>query len=430
MDKQQAGGIGFLPAAALVAGNMIGSGIFLLPASLSAFGGYSLSGWLLSTVGAILIAMTFAALSRRRPLTGGPYAYTRAAFGSFSGFLVAWGYWIALWSGNAAIAVAFIANLTPFFPGLNQAPALAAACCVVSVWLCTWLNLRGVKEAAHFQLITTLLRLAPILLVATAGFFHFDMDNLGVAHVEVGWLDAVLQTAALTLWSFLGIESATVPAADIRNPEKNIARATMAGTIFSAIIFIAASTAVMGAIAPGELAKAPAPFALAARHMWGDAGYYLVAAAAAIACLGALNGWILLQGQIPWAASADGLFPKWFGHKNRRGAPDSALIISSILITVMVVFNYSKSLQQQFQQMILLATLSSIIPYLFCALATPVLATGDGGKSRRKSIYVLAALTTLFSIAAIIGTGWQTVAYGLALLAAGVPVYLAMRRLR
>jgi APA family basic amino acid/polyamine antiporter len=429
MAERATGGIGFWPAAALVAGNMIGSGIFLLPAALSVFGGYSLIGWGISTVGAILLALTFAALSRRRPLTGGPYAYTREAFGPFSGFLVAWGYWISLWSGNAAIAVAFIASLTPFFPVLGTAPALAAGCCIASVWFATWLNLRGVKEASYFQLVTTILRLAPILLVATVGFYHFDAANLSVAHVKVGWLDAALQTAALTLWSFLGIESATVPAGDIRNPEKNIARATIAGTIFSAIIFVAASTAVLGAITPGQLEQASAPFALAAGIMWGNAGYYLVAAAAAIACLGALNGWILLQGQIPWAAAADGIFPRWFAHKNRRGAPDTALIVSSVLITVMVVFNYSKTLQQQFQQMILLATLSSLIPYLFCAIAAPVLAhKGDFKRLQGKHwhVYLLAAFTTLFSIAAIIGTGWLTVAYGLALLAAGVPVYFFM----
>jgi APA family basic amino acid/polyamine antiporter len=166
--------IGFWPAAALVAGNMIGSGIFLLPATLAVFGQLSLLGWLVSGTGAQLLAYTFARLSRLITTNGGPYAYTRWAFGDFSAFVVAWGYWISLWTGNAAIAIAFVANLTPFFPDLRTNSNLSLLVCLSSIWVATAINLRGVREAARFQLITTALRLLPILLLSTWGFYFFN----------------------------------------------------------------------------------------------------------------------------------------------------------------------------------------------------------------------------------------------------------------
>jgi APA family basic amino acid/polyamine antiporter len=418
--------IGLLPAAALVAGNMIGSGIFLLPASLAQYGQLSLLGWLISTAGAILLALTFARLSKLLPLTGGLYLYTQRAYGNFSGFLIAYGYWIAIWVGNAAIAVGFVSNLTPFFPLLKTNAILAAGVSMLTVWGVTLLNLRGVRDAALFQLVTMILRLGPIILIATYGYFFFHWSNLAVPLGSFDPLQVALHTAALTLWSFLGVESATIPASDIKDPQKNIARATIGGTLFSSLIFITASTAVLGIVPKSIMADSASPFADAARQLWGTTGYYLVAAAASISCLGALNGWILLQGQIPWAAAQDGLFPKWFGQKNERGAPVFALVASSVLITILICFNFSKSLQKQFEQMILLATLSSLIPYAFCALAELRLRYLSGERlswAVHFRLYLLSGATWIFAMAAIIGTGWEIISLGLVMLATGLPIY-------
>ena len=417
--------IGFWPAAALVAGNMIGSGIFLLPATLAVFGQFSLLGWLVSGTGALLLAYTFARLSRLITTNGGPYAYTRWAFGDFSAFVVAWGYWISLWTGNAAIAIAFVANLTPFFPGLRTNSNLSLLVCLSSIWVATAINLRGVREAARFQLITTALRLLPILLLSTWGFYFFKWENWAVDPGQFSLSDVALQAAALTFWSFLGIESATIPATSIRNPERNISRATWWGTVFSVLVFVASCSAVMGILPHGQLFESTAPFADAAQLIWGRVGYYAVAAAAALSCLGALNGWILLQGQIPDAVAKDGLFPPFFGKENRRGAPANALILSSILMTGMVLLNYTDSLQEQFKKMILLATLANLIPYVFSALAEWVwlLRQGQFRWALHWGLTIRSGLTFAFAMAAILGTGWHTIRSGLILLVLGMPVY-------
>lgn len=422
--------IGLWPAIALVAGNMIGSGIFLLPATLAVFGYFSLLGWLVSGVGALLLAHTFSRLSRQIPVNGGPYAYTRVAFGDLSAFTVAWGYWISLWTGNAAIAIAFVANLTPFFPTLGSNSVYSLLACLASIWVATAINLRGVREAAQFQLLTTILRLLPILLLGTLGFSHFKWSNWVVDPQPFSLGSMALQGAALTFWSFLGIESATIPAASIRNPEKNISRATWWGTVFSALVFVASCSAVMGILNQEELNSSAAPFADAAKNLWGMPGYYAIAAAAALACLGALNGWILLQGQIPYTVAKDGLFPAFFGRENGRGAPAQALILSSVLMSVMVFLNYSDSLQEQFKKMILLATLANLIPYLFSAVAELGCLWREGNLSWR--VHWLLALRSVLTfglvLAAIIGTGWVTIGSGLILLVLGIPVYVWLKR--
>ncbi|MND57739.1 Arginine/agmatine antiporter [compost metagenome] len=418
--------IGFLQATALVTGNMIGSGIFLLPTSLAVFGYFSLWGWLISTIGAILLATVFARLSRLMPITGGPYAYTQQAFGKTTGFFVAWGYWICVWTGNAAIVIAFVSNLSPFFPILGKSPVIAAICSIITVWLLTWLNIRGVQKAARFQLITTIFKLLPILLIGTVGFLYFKPENFFIRPLDLKFPDVFFETAALTLWSFLGIESATIPAAHIRNPEKNIPRATLTGTLISAVVFVLSCTAVIGILPHHIISNSASPFSDAANAMWGQTFYYVIAATAAIACLGTLNGWILLQGQVAWAAANEKVFPPFFLRTTKNQTPISGLIVSSVLTTLLIFFNYSATLQQQFQNMILLSTLSTLIPYAFCSVAELIILKKRGIAitwRNHKQLIFISAFALIFSIGAIIGTGPKTILYGLLLLALGLPFY-------
>lgn len=419
--------ISLLQAVALVTGNIVGSGIFLLPTALAIYGQFSLYGWLISTVGAILIALTFGRLSRQLPYTGGPYIYTRHAFGDFFGFLVAWGYWICTWTGNAAIVVGFVSNLAAFFPALQNSAILATTLCIITVWLITWINLLGIREVAHFQLVTTILKLIPLLIIGTFGFFFFKLSNFRVEPSSIQLPNAFFQTAALTLWSFLGIEAATIPAAEIKNPAKNVARATIIGTIISAVVFVMASTVVIGILPSSIMQKSTAPFADAAKLMGGNMLYYIIAATAAISSLGTLNGWILVQGQLPWAVANDGLFPKFFRQKNKNNVPANALILSSILVTILIFFNYSATLQTQFQNIILLSTLSTLIPYAFCSVAELVILKRKSHNfqwNKHKRLIFLSIATLIFTFAAIIGTGMKTIIYGLGLLMMGIPVYL------
>ena len=341
-------------AMALVMGNMVGSGIFLLPATLAAFGGISVIGWVASTGGALLLALVFARLSAAAPATGGPYAYSRRGFGDFAGFLVAWGYWISILAANAAIAVAFVGYLDPFIPGLADRPVAAALTALTAIWMFTAVNAAGARAVGGVQVATTALKFLPLLAVGSIGLLflepaHFQPFNQS-GDTAFG---AITATAALTLWAFLGFESATVPAAHIERPERTIPRATVIGTLLTGAVYILATVGVMGILPPGALAESTAPFADAATAVWGTWAGRAVAAGAVISCLGALNGWILLQGQIPFAAARDGLFPSLFGKESSTGMPTLGLVVSSVLITVLMATNYSQSLVSLFTFMIL-----------------------------------------------------------------------------
>lgn len=436
MANGEARKMGLWMAVALVMGNMIGSGVFLLPASLGPYGGLGVVGWLFSAAGVLLLALVFGRLSRMIPRAGGPYAYTRAGFGDFAGFLVAWGYWVSIWVANAAIAVALVSYLSFFVPVLAQDRGLAAVVGMSAVWLLTWVNVRGVRAAGSVQVATTVLKVAPLLLVGTIGLLYLDGANFRPFNPTGGSaITAVGATAALTLWAFLGFESATVPAEEVRDPRRTIPFATVLGTVVSALIYIASTVAVMGILAPARLSVSNAPFADAAAAVWGDWTAALVAGGAVVSCFGALNGWILLQGRVPFAAARDGVFPGLFARLSRRGTPAIGLVISSALVTLLMAMNYTAALVEQFTFIILLATLTALLPYALSAMAELMLLVHERDRFRGERVAVssgIAVLAFLFSLWAIAGAGRDVVYWGFLLLMSGVPIYVwvAWRRAR
>lgn len=404
---------------------MIGSGIFLLPASLAAYGGISIIGWIVSAIGGLVLAKVFSELGKMFPQTGGPYTFAKKGFGDFTGFLVAWGYWIAICCTNAAIVVTMLSYLSIFFPILSTSPLAAAIVGLGTLWLLTYINSRGVKEAGWVQLITTVLKLVPLILVAIVGVFfielaHFQPFNLS----EESDLSAVAITTTLTLFAFLGIESATIPADNISNPETTIPKATMIGTWVAIFAYILGSVAVMGLIPPAELAVSEAPFADAAAIIWGESARQWVAFGIIISTFGALNGWIMMQGQIPLAAAKDQLFPALFGKLNSNGMPMSGLVFSSILVSGLMLMNYSKSLIKAFEFMVLLSTLTALVPYLF-STATLILFSLRSGK---KWNWIWGSLAFVFSMWAIVGSGEEIVFWGFLALMAGIPFYVWIKR--
>ena len=415
-------------ATSLVVGNMIGSGVFLLPASLAAYGGISVIGWLVTTAGALLLALVFARLSSFMPEAGGPYAYTRRGFGDFAGFLVAWGYWISIWTSNAAISVAFVSYLTVFVPALATNRVLAATVAIATIWLLSWINSAGVRNAAWVQLITTILKLVPLVVIATLGLLFFNADHFRPFNVSGGSnLSAVTATVALTLWAFLGLESATIPADDIRDPKRTIPRATILGTVVTTLVYVFGTVAVMGIIPPAGLAASHAPYADAAREMWGSWAGYAVGAGAAISCFGALNGWILLQGQMPLAAARDRLFPKAFGRISPRGTPTAGIVMSSVLVTVLIGMNYTKGLVEQFNFIILLAALHTLVAYTLSSMGELMIFIRERERFKGQRLFgssVIAVLAFLYSLWAIAGAGSEIVYWGILMLFAGVPVYV------
>jgi len=240
-------------------------------------------------------------------------------------------------------------------------------------------------------------------------------------------LSAITATVAFTLWAFLGLESATIPADDVEDPTRTIPRATILGTVIAAVVYVLGTIAVMGILPPATLAESAAPFADAAGRVWGHRAAYAVAAGAAISCFGALNGWILLQGQIPLAAANDGLFPVRFGYLSKSNTPSFGIYASSVLVTILIAMNYTKTFVEQFNFIILLATLHALIPYVLSSMSQLMIFVNEKTRLKAEKLLVpsvLAVLAFLYSLWAIAGAGQETVYYGFLLLLAGVPVYV------
>ena len=404
---------------------MIGSGIFLLPASLASYGGISIIGWIVSALGGLALAKVFSALGRQLPQIGGPYAFTRHGFGDFPAFLVAWGYWISICCTNAAIAVTMLSYLSVFFSVLNNSPIIAALTGLSTTWLLTYINSRGVREASWVQLITTVLKLVPLILVAIAGAFfietaHFQPFNLSG---KSNFL-AITETATLTLFAFLGIESATIPADNIKQADQTIPKATLWGTWIAIGVYILGSIAVLGIIPAEVLQDSQAPFADAAAVIWGEPARKWVALGTIISTFGALNGWIIMQGQIPLAAAKDQLFPPLFGRLNRRNTPAAGIVFSSILISILMLMNYTKGFIKAFEFMILLATLTCLVPYLFSSATHILLAL----RASKKWTWLWGGLAFLFSMWAVVGSGEEIVFWGFLALMSGIPFYVWLKR--
>lgn len=419
--------IGFWMSTSLVVGNMTGSGIFLLPAALAIYGGISIFGWLFSLVGTIFLALVFSRLSKLIIKAGGPYTYAREGFGNFTGFLVAWGYWISIWGGNAAIAVAGVGYLSFFIPALKENSFLSALLAIAAIWIFTFINTKSIKKVGMVQFITTLVKILPLLLLGTFGFAFFNKAHFSPLNLSgITNFEAVTASAALTLWAFLGLESATIPSDKVKNPKKTVPRSTIAGISIAAILYISSTVAVMGIVAPADLQNSAAPFADAAQAIWGNWASGFIAVGAAIACFGALNGWILLQGQLPLAAARDDLFPAGFKKVSKNNIPVLGLIIASVLATVLVGFNYTKGLVKMFSFMIMLSTLSCLLPYVVSSLSEIMLYLRKKKTFDRKQFMLSLCISIpafFYSIWAITGLEFEVLVWGAVLLLAGLPVF-------
>lgn len=422
--------LGIWMTTALVIGNMIGAGIFLMPAALAGFGGISILGWLVSSLGALLLARVFSALTKMLTnSSGGPYAFAKAGFGDYIGFLVAWGYWISIWIANAAITIAFVSAMSVFFPILKTDPLVAVTASLATIWGLTWVNSRGVRSSGKLQVVTTILKLAPIVIIILGGFFYFDASNFTPFNgSEVSSAEAIAATGALTFYSYLGFESATVPSDKVRDPKKTIPRATLLGTLITTAVYILSTVVIMGMIPASELSVSAAPFADAMRIMSGEFGEAFVAAGVAIASFGALNGWIFIQSQIAEATAKDRLFPAIFKKENRHGVPFWGMVIGSTLSCAVVLMNFTDGLVEQFSFMILLSTFCVLIPYLFAAASFVVLSLQNSKRNQSLAgIFTLGSLAFAFSLWAIYGAGETSVLWGFILLMLGTPVYVFMK---
>lgn len=423
--------MGFWMALALVMGSMIGSGVFLLPASLAPLGWNSVIGWLITIGGALCVASVFGALSKALPKAGGPYAYTRAAFGDGAGFAVAWAYWISMWVGNAAIATAAVSYLSQLFPVVGT-HGVSSAVTIAIISAFTLINIRGTKLAGQVQIVWTIAKLLP--LVAVIGLAAYVLATQGTALVRP-FVAADISTTSistatiLTLWAMLGLELATVPADKVQDPERTINRATLFGTAGAGVIYILVCSAVVLMLPVAITSVSAAPFADFVNVYAGANAGTAIAAVGAISALGALNGWIMCQAEMPAALARDGLFPAFLGEESANGTPRNAHLFTSTLLTLVILMNSSRSMSSMFEFLIVLTTAIVLVMYFGCAAAAFRLMT-TGQLPVKAGFKVILLLAALYSCWTIYGAGTEALIWGVLLLLAGFPVFWLLKLAR
>ena len=418
--------LGFWMCLALVVGNMIGSGIFLLPANLAPLGLNAIWGWVITIGGAMCLAAVFAALAKAIPEASGPYDYVAKALGSPPAFLVMWAYWISIWVTNSAIAIAAVSYLSSLAPGFFAAPGISALTAIAFVALFTGVACAGARTSGRVQILTSILKVMPLVAAMVIALIVFGQGDQPAQFAPAPVSpNGVAAAAALTLWAMLGFECAAVPAGRVRDPARTIPRATMIGTLAVGLIYLAASSAVFLLLPAEVAAKSPAPFADLVGSFWGPTAATLVVFFAAISCLGALNGWVLLQGEVPLSLARRGVFPRWFGKVNSRGMPVRAQLLGSTLSALLVAANFTKGLTELFAFMALLATVATLVLYLFAALSA--LRLMAIGQLRSGFMLVVTLVGGAYAIWTFYGAGAEATLWGLLLLMTAIPVWFGMR---
>ena len=421
--------ISLFMATMLVCGNMIGSGVFMLPATLAQVSGpmSTIIAWILTTIGSILIAISFANLGSKYPSTGGAYQYTKEAFGEFAGFLSAWLYWNGSWIGNAAIIVAISSYASSFVPALNN-PLISILFTSGILWAVTILNIVGVKQAGKIQSFVTVFKIGFFALFIIIAFWNFDSINLMPLNPEGKGLSTVSLAATSTLWAFVGLESSSVTAGELKNPEKNVRKSTIYGIIIAAVIYILISLGSMGAMANSELAMSTAPLTDIITKALGRNVGKILTIAVVICILGTTIGWILSTARVSYAAGEDGVFPKFFGKLHPKyGTPVNSLIIGSVLVNILLVMNYQKGMVSAFTFITILATLSFLPVYLL-TVAAEIMLMFKNEKNFTLTLFIKKSIIPLiafiYTIWTIYGSGAETVMWGFILMLIGIPFYI------
>jgi arginine:agmatine antiporter len=417
--------MGLLQATMLVAGNMIGTGVFLLPVNLASVGGIAVFGWVVATAGVAALGVIFAKLGELDPQEGGPYAYARDFLGPYVGFQTNYIYWFGNWIGNIAIAVAAVGYLAEFIPSVEHPPASVIATALV-IWIFTFANILGPRVIGALETWTMSLALIPILGIAFFGWLWFDKATFFSGWNVTGGSDfsAISRAASMALWAFMGIESAAVSAGVIENPRRNIPRATLMGLGLAAVVYVLSSTVIMGIIPNGELQTSHAPFAVAARLAIGDTGAVVISLCAILKSVGSLGGWMLLVGQSAKAAADDGMFPATFARLNRNGVPGRGLVIVGILMTIVLFATMSPTIAGQFSRIIDLAVILIVVPYIYSAVAVVKVIHDRKLPARTFQTYKWIAVGAVaYCLWAVKGGNPQTVVGAMIALLLSVPLY-------
>jgi APA family basic amino acid/polyamine antiporter len=428
--------LGFVMCTALIVGNVIGIGIFVMPASLAPFGLNALTGWLVTAVGCTFLAVSFAGLARAFPQDDGPYTYSKRAFGDGIAFTVMWCYWVSTWVTNATIAIGVVGYLTVLVPAVNKIVWLQPVTALTLLWLFVLINLRGARTVGWVQLLSTVLKLLPLLCVIILGVWLLvTQPSVYVQHVppNPSSIRQVSSVSTIALVAMLGIECAIIPACRVRDPRRTIPKATVAGALLTAVIYVCVSVVPMLLIPQNELAVSNAPFADLFARILGARSGQVIALFVIISGLGALNGWTLMVGEVTQSIARHGRFPASLSKENVHGAPTLALIVSGAIASIMLLSNYSESIAGAFAFLSVVVTAANLPLYLVCALA--VIRLGRRAKtaplrSGFSMWAVAAAIAAAYCVWVSIGIGVKPLLWTLALGAVGIPVYYSSRFFR
>lgn len=421
---------GFWLATALVVGNIIGSGIFMLPAGLAPFRWNAVAAWGVTLVGSLALAWVFARLAHALPGAGGSYGFMRLGVGEGPAFLGAWGYLVSVWAANAAIVVAGVSYATRLVPSLGATPLGPPLAALTGIWVLAAVNQRGLREAGIVQLLTSVVKILPFVAVIGLAAWRLGRDGTGMlppfgeGAVTFAGVSGAL---GLTFYAMLGLESATVPPDAVDDPARTVPRATMAGTTFSGLLSLV-STCAVALMLPAEVVQASnAPVSDFIAPSWGSVAGAFVAFCAVVSCFGCLNGWLLLSGELPAAMANAGTLPAWFSHRNARGTPVNSLLLGSAVTTLLTLMAYTKAGVAAYNFAALLATATNLVMYLLCSIAV-VRFLRDGRVPRSAGLWIAAVVALAFAAWAFYGSGPEALGWGAVLTAAGWPIYKVARR--
>ena len=398
MSSKQNRVIGFWRGWSIAVGCAIGSGIFMMPTLLAPFGMLGLGGWLVAGGGSILVALTMAKLVKRIPKTGGPYIYVNEGLGKFPGFIIAWTYWVACISAIAGISIAFVGYLGFFAPTISSSPIHALLASLILIWIIIILNIRSLENSSKFQLVSTLLKLLPLIFIILLGASNFNVNNLPELNPSnLHPISLIATVTTLVMWSFIGIETATVPADNVINPQETIPKVLIASVITILILYILVSIAIAALVPASELLNSTAPFALAASKILGVTGGTIISIGALISTLGSLNANTLTAGNLSLAAARDGLLPSKFAMLSRNGTPIFTYLLTGAFVSILLILNYTKGIVNAFVFMAMLSTLSTLIAYAFCAIAEFKFSRVDEKNLQRNNAVLISCGTFLYA---------------------------------
>lgn len=389
--------LGWGLAALLVAGNMIGSGVYLLPVSLADFGSSSLIGWIVCGIGALTLAMVFAGLGKYEPEADGLSDFAQKGLGRFFGYQAALAYWAACVAGNVAVAVAGIGYLAYFFPVLAEpGPALAAN--LGFIWLATLAYILGSRWAARFGAATLIIGLIPIVLAVIAAFVAFSPDTFAASWSPGGQplSTSVPASLAIIFWAFLGVESAAALSRLVKDPARDVGRASLAGVSLALIVYLAACVAVFGVIPASELGQSTSPYADLAARVFGGWVAGLVAICAILKVAGTITGWTMMGGETARRAAEKGWLPRLFGGDGTR--PISNPILNGVVMSGLAVASMQPSLGDQFGVLVGVTSVLTLSIYAICSVGLFRVSDKPGWK-------ILAVVGFVFSAFAVWAAG-------------------------